>query len=94
MHEMTGPFLGRVGAPELIIIMVILMFKVLPVVLVLVGVTMFVRFGQNRPAKPAPPTAAAGWAADPTGRHQLRYWDGVIWSSHVSDNQVQSQDPL
>ena len=28
------------------------------------------------------------------GRHQLRYWDGMAWSEHVSTNGVQSLDPL
>ena len=26
-------------------------------------------------------TVAAGWHADPTGSHELRYWDGVTWVS-------------
>lgn len=28
---------------------------------------------------------AAAWLADPTGRHQHRYWDGSSWTEHVSD---------
>ncbi|KAF0209556.1 MAG: DUF2510 domain-containing protein [Actinomycetota bacterium] len=36
----------------------------------------------------------AGWNADPTARHQLRYWDGARWTSFVSDDGVQSTDPL
>lgn len=35
----------------------------------------------------------ANWYADPTGRHQLRYWDGSAWTLHVSDNGVQGSDP-
>ena len=35
---------------------------------------------------------AAGWFADPTGRHQLRYWDGANWTTHVSDRGVHSLD--
>jgi len=27
-------------------------------------------------------------------RHQLRYWDGKAWTDHVSDNGVQSTDPM
>jgi uncharacterized membrane protein YhaH (DUF805 family) len=42
----------------------------------------------------APPTAPAGWMTDPTGRHQLRYWDGAIWTQHVSDNGAPGADPL
>jgi uncharacterized RDD family membrane protein YckC len=29
-------------------------------------------------------TQPAGWYDDPTDPSQLRYWDGVVWSSHVS----------
>jgi uncharacterized protein YxjI len=36
----------------------------------------------------------AKWHPDPLARHQLRYWDGSIWTEHVSDNGVQSIDPL
>lgn len=38
--------------------------------------------------------AAAGWLADPTGVHELRYWDGSAWSEHVSDAGVTAADPL
>jgi len=42
---------------------------------------------------PAPaPACAPGWFSDPTGRHELRYWDGVRWTSHVSDSGAQSVD--
>jgi len=33
------------------------------------------------------------WAADPTGRHQYRYWDGNDWTDQVSDNGVVATDP-
>jgi hypothetical protein len=38
--------------------------------------------------------ASGQWAADPTGRHQLRFYDGVRWTEHVSNAGVQSTDPL
>src|SRR5437867_2148920 len=41
---------------------------------------------------PAPPKA--DWYTDPTGRHQLRYWDGSQWTPHVSDDGVTAADPL
>ncbi|HKA92656.1 MAG TPA: DUF2510 domain-containing protein [Acidimicrobiia bacterium] len=47
-------------------------------------------------APSAPPTAppvAAGWAADPYGRHQWRYWDGSRWTDQVADGSTQSTDP-
>ncbi len=37
---------------------------------------------------------AAAWHPDPTGRHELRYWDGTQWSEHVSDGGMQSTSPL
>src|SRR5439155_281953 len=36
----------------------------------------------------------AGWYADPTGRHQHRYWDGAAWTDHVADDGVRSIDAL
>jgi len=34
----------------------------------------------------------AGWLADPTGRHEQRYWDGSAWTKHVFDGGVQSEE--
>jgi hypothetical protein len=48
------------------------------------------------PVASAPPTAppvAPGWAADPYGRHQWRYWDGGRWTDQVADGSTQSTDP-
>lgn len=36
----------------------------------------------------------AGWLADPTGRHELRYWDRTAWTAHVSDAGAQSGNPV
>ncbi|MEZ5309457.1 MAG: phospholipid scramblase-related protein [Microthrixaceae bacterium] len=36
----------------------------------------------------------ANWYADPSGRHQYRYWDGSSWTEHVSTNGQQLVDPL
>ncbi len=36
----------------------------------------------------------AGWYPDPAAVHQLRYWDGRVWTEHVHDHQVASVDPL
>lgn len=35
-----------------------------------------------------------GWYADPTGRHELRYWDGRHWWDSVSDSGSRSEDPI
>ncbi len=37
---------------------------------------------------------AAGWHSDPTGGHELRYWDGSSWTDHVSDQGAAATDPL
>jgi len=35
-----------------------------------------------------------GWHPDPSGRHELRYWDGSRWSEHVSDSGQVAVDDL
>ena len=47
-----------------------------------------------RGSKVAPPPAPAGWYADPSTRHGLRFWNGAAWTSDVSDAGVQAQDPI
>ena len=42
----------------------------------------------------APLDPAPNWQADPTARHQLRYWDGARWTEHVADAGQQGVDPL
>lgn len=44
--------------------------------------------GTGRPQQPAQ------WASDPGGRHELRYWDGTLWTDHVSDRGQQANDPV
>ena len=45
-----------------------------------------------------PPSASASvppsWQADPTRRHELRWWDGARWTQHVLDNNQPAVDPL
>jgi hypothetical protein len=49
------------------------------------------------PAQEAQQTTAAaapaGWYADPSGRFELRYWDGGQWTEHVSRAGQQYTDP-
>ncbi len=35
-----------------------------------------------------------GWFPDPSHRHQMRYWDGALWTEHVRDSDGASVDPL
>lgn len=43
-------------------------------------------------AFPTAPVPAGQWAADPSGRHQYRWWDGARWTEHVSSNGVTGVD--
>jgi hypothetical protein len=45
-------------------------------------------------AVPPPPSAPAAWVRDPTGQHELRYWDGTAWTAYVSDGGTTSESPL
>ncbi|CAN5397077.1 phospholipid scramblase-related protein [soil metagenome] len=36
--------------------------------------------------------AAPGWYADPFGRHEVRYFDGAVWTEHVSSHGRQGTD--
>lgn len=42
---------------------------------------------------PGAGTAPPGWATDPFGRHLHRYWDGLQWTSMVSDGGAVVEDP-
>lgn len=44
-------------------------------------------------AAPAAPAVPSGWYADPSGRFELRYWDGGAWTEHVSRAGQQYTDP-
>lgn len=37
--------------------------------------------------------APAAWYADPSGRYELRYWDGKEWTEHVARGGQQFTDP-
>ena len=51
--------------------------------------------GGSGAAGPEPATGQpANWLADPTGRHEFRYWDGSSWTDHVSDAGQVSSDPV
>lgn len=62
---------------------------------------------QSRPAQPGPlsPKTPSGtpagstvrltaWLSDPTGRNELRYFDGSSWTEHVSNSGVISTDEI
>jgi hypothetical protein len=39
-------------------------------------------------------TIEASWLSDPSGRHELRYWDGEQWTDHVADDGTQGSAPF
>jgi hypothetical protein len=38
-------------------------------------------------------TTPAGWYPDPSGRYEMRYWDGAKWTEHVARQGQQYTDP-
>ncbi len=50
-------------------------------------------YGSAPPPAPPPP-APRSWLPDPSGRHELRYWDGTRFTEHVADAGKISTDPL
>ena len=74
--------MGRIGLGELLILAFL--------VAGFVGLVFLVRLGVRNGSRPAHPSIASGgrWAADPTRRHELRWWDGQTWSPSVSDQGV------
>jgi Domain of unknown function (DUF4349)/Protein of unknown function (DUF2510) len=66
-------------------------------VLAWLGWRWYRRRQRNKPApppEPPRPIIAAGWRPDPSGAHQIRYWDGWEWTANVSDRGVVSWDPI
>lgn len=43
-------------------------------------------------AQPPRPAALTAWLPDPTGRNELRYFDGSNWTEHVANGGVISAD--
>jgi hypothetical protein len=48
---------------------------------------------QAAPTDVQNPKIPAAWYADPSGRYELRYWDGGEWTEHVARNGQQFVDP-
>jgi len=44
-------------------------------------------------AQSGQPTPPADWYADPSGRFEMRYWNGTDWTEHVSRKGKQFTDP-
>jgi hypothetical protein len=40
------------------------------------------------------PVSPPAWHDDPTGRFDLRYWDGRLWTEHVTRDGEQTTDPV
>jgi hypothetical protein len=65
--------------------------------LLLCAVLFLIASKTTKPAAPAdtlglvPPE---GWYPDPTGEHELRYWDGTIWTDRIEDAGVTGVAPL
>jgi uncharacterized membrane protein YhaH (DUF805 family) len=57
-----------------------------------VGIQIGTIMRTREPRVPALPPA--NWYADPSGRHQYRYFDGAQWTEHVADDGRVRLDPL
>jgi len=78
--------------------------RTIPAALILFGgaalaLVVAIRRRQPRGPQPAPApwtqaSGPAGWFADPSRRHELRYWDGQRWTEHVFDRGTQAVDPM
>jgi len=44
-------------------------------------------------ASPATPAVPAAWYKDPSGRYEMRYWNGTAWTEHVARGGQQFTDP-
>jgi Protein of unknown function (DUF2510) len=45
------------------------------------------------PDPPGGSVAPKEWYPDPSGRHQFRFWNGRVWTRHVANAGLQSEDP-
>ena len=81
---------GMPGGAEIWIILI--------VVLIIFGPTLLavwlIWLAVARRSTLAPPPAPSGWFHDPSGKHELRFWNGAAWTADVSDGGVQGQDPI
>lgn len=62
----------------------------------LIGLLIAVCLSDQRPPMPtyaAPPTRGQ-WAADPWGRHEVRYHNGAVWTEHVANGGRPGIDPM
>ncbi len=42
--------------------------------------------------EPGDDGSLAGWHRDPSGRHELRFWDGTRWTEHIVDEGIPALD--
>jgi hypothetical protein len=75
---------GMPGGAEIWIILIVVLINAAPVLLAI----WLVSRGRPNASVVVPPN----WLADPTGRHELRYWNGAAWTTHVADDGNQSED--
>jgi len=49
--------------------------------------------GTSSTPSAANPSVPAAWYKDPSGRFELRYWNGTAWTEHVARGGQQFTDP-
>ena len=65
----------------------------LAMVLSVVGLFSALVFGPSQPGAALSATTV-GWAPDPSGRFELRYFEGATWTEHVATDGRPAEDPL
>jgi hypothetical protein len=89
MQPLGGePVIAPIGGGEIWIMLAVILIIFGPILLIALVVWLLVR----RRSRVAGPQIPAGWLADPTGRHELRYWSGTAWTTQVSDAGERSED--
>lgn len=83
----TGSVVVVLPSVQSILLLVVLGLMAAPFVLVLHAAV-------RSPARRRLADQQPGWRVDPTGRQELRWWDGDEWSIFVTQSGVTSTDPF
>ena len=89
VQQVQSVFQDRIDGGLAVVVGLLLLFCGGAVLLALVNVQIFGLLS----ARDRQTVARDGWFPDPSGRHQLRFFDGTVWRADVWDSGVYSSDP-